>query len=165
MTGKLADSRITRLTFRVMSSPFLATQVPRQVAEDYHHDFPCAADVVKEAFYVDDCLIRVSTLEEAMEFRTSLNQLLSTASMTLTKCRSSSAELLSTIPDDLKRFRLCQLQQNVTRHLAYTETLQRTPCTSQLHHQKLSNKMPGGFRYCQDFLCPGMTLSSCHHQS
>ncbi len=38
--GQYQDYRMTRLTFGVTSSPFLATQVLRQLASDYEQEFP-----------------------------------------------------------------------------------------------------------------------------
>ena len=100
--GDLQDWRMTRLTFGVTSSPYLATQVLRQVASDYRNDFPKAARIIESTFYVDDCLTRADTLEEAAEIRQELNTLLSRAQMTLQKWRSSSTQLLQTIPEELK---------------------------------------------------------------
>ena len=38
--GAVIDHRMKRLTFGVTSSPFLATRVLQQVAEDYQAEFP-----------------------------------------------------------------------------------------------------------------------------
>ena len=81
--GKLQDMRMTRVTFGVTSSPFLATQVLRQVAKDYQKQYPRASDIVRKQFYVDDCLTGASTVKEAAEIREELNELLATACMRL----------------------------------------------------------------------------------
>ncbi len=47
---------MARLTFGVTSSPFLATQVLRQVATDHQSEYPAASTVVLEDLYVDDSL-------------------------------------------------------------------------------------------------------------
>ena len=65
--GHLQDRRMTRLTFGVTSSPFLATQVLRQVATDHQNEFPRAAAVVLTTFYVDNCLTGTDTLEDAVD--------------------------------------------------------------------------------------------------
>ena len=98
----LEDWRMTRLTFGVTSSPFLASQVLRQVAKDYQEEFPLAAEIIRSTFYVDDCLTGASTLDEARSIRKELNDLLEKACMRLRKWRSNSEDLLSTIPEDLK---------------------------------------------------------------
>ncbi len=40
------DMRMTRVTFGVTSSPFLASQVLRQVARDHENQYPRAAKIV-----------------------------------------------------------------------------------------------------------------------
>ncbi len=42
-TGDIQVWRMTRLTFGVTSSPYLATQVLRQVATDHRDDFPASS--------------------------------------------------------------------------------------------------------------------------
>ena len=48
--GPLREGRMTRVTFGVASSPFLATQALRQTAIDHHLDHPEAAEVVLSSF-------------------------------------------------------------------------------------------------------------------
>ena len=109
-TRQLEDWRMTRLTFGVTSSPFLATQVLKQVADDYHTEFQKAAEVVCRDFYVDDCLSTgVSSLQEATVIRESPNQLLGKVCMTLRKWRSNTRDLLATVPDHLKEKENIQL--------------------------------------------------------
>ena len=43
-----------RLIFGINRSPFLATQVLRQLAKDYSKEFPEAAQAIFKSFYVDD---------------------------------------------------------------------------------------------------------------
>ena len=101
-SSKLEDWRMTRLTFGVTSSPFLATQVLHQVASDYQTEFPQAAEIVKNTFYVDDCLTGASTVEEAITLREELNCLLEKACMRLRKWRSNSNDLLESIPEEMR---------------------------------------------------------------
>lgn len=54
--GLIRDYRMTRLTFGVSSSPFIATQVLHQIATDHQEEHPDAARAVQHAFYVDDLL-------------------------------------------------------------------------------------------------------------
>ena len=91
-----------RLTFGVTSSPFLTTQTLRQVVEDFSEEFPKAAKIVREDFYVDDLLTGASTVAEAEGLRFRLNNLLSRGGFLLKKWRSNSTKLLASIPDDLK---------------------------------------------------------------
>ena len=71
-------------------SPYLATQVLRQLASDYRQEFPIAAQIIENSFYVDDCLTGANTLEEALTVRENLNLVMKKGMMTLRKWRSSS---------------------------------------------------------------------------
>ena len=100
--GQIQDCRMKRVTFGVRSSPFLATQVLRQLAMDYRDEFSKAADIILNTFYVDDVLTGADTLPEAIHLRTNLNELLAKACMTLRKWRSSSKELMDTVPANVQ---------------------------------------------------------------
>ena len=95
--GQLKDQRMTRLTFGVACSPFLAIQVLRQIAEE----FPKAAEAVFTCFYVDDCLTGANSEEEAVQLATELCSLLMKGQMMLRKWRSDSPAVLRAIPMEL----------------------------------------------------------------
>ena len=101
-SGNIVDYRMTRLTFGVKSSPYLATQVLRQLADDHRQEFPRAAKLVSTDFYVDDCLTGADSVSKAISVREKLNFLLGNARMTLRKWRSNSSELLATVPEELR---------------------------------------------------------------
>ncbi len=107
--GAIQDMRMTRVTFGVTSSPFLATQVLRQLAHDYQEQYPKAAYIVRNHFYVDDCLTGADTLEDAIDIRTNLCELFSHAQMVLRKWKSNSQSLLHTIPKKLQEEESTQL--------------------------------------------------------
>ena len=98
---QIETCRMKRLTFGVSSSPFLATKVLRQAAADHKEEFPEAAEVIINSFYVDDCLTGAATLEESKELQVELNQLLSKAGMTLRKWRTNCSDFLESIPEHL----------------------------------------------------------------
>ena len=91
-----------RVTFGITCLPFLASKVLLQIAEDHSQQYPEAAAVIRNTFYVDDCLTGASTLEEADSLWQDLNSLLSLGRFTLRKWCSSSAELLQCIPAELQ---------------------------------------------------------------
>ena len=82
--NELEDWRMTRVTFGVTSSPFLATAVLRQVAKDHSEDH-FTATLVPTKFYVDDFLHRTNSIEEAQAVRKDINALLAKAQMKLRK--------------------------------------------------------------------------------
>ena len=93
--GHLQDQRMTRLTFGVTSSLFLATQVLKQVATDHQNEFPRAAALILTTFYVDDCLTGTDMLKDAVVLQVELNTLLS-------KARTKSDQLQQTIPEEFR---------------------------------------------------------------
>ena len=94
------DMRMTRVTFGVTSSPFLATQVLCQVAKDHKNQYPRAAKIISN-FYVDDCLIGAATPEEAIEIQEELIALLRCACMWLRKWRSRDSSVVENVPSDM----------------------------------------------------------------
>ena len=92
--GNLIDCRMHCLTFGITTSPYLASQVLRQLASDHREEFPRAAELVHKTFYVDDCLTGADNIQETKSIHEELNQLLSKGKMTLCKWKSSSTELL-----------------------------------------------------------------------
>ena len=91
-----------RLTFGVTSSPYLASQVLLQLADDYESKCPRASKIIRSCFYVDDCLTGTSTIEEAQELQRELVEIFKFGCMNLRKWRTNSKELLKTIPIDLR---------------------------------------------------------------
>ena len=101
-SGNLEEWRMCRVTFGITCSPFLASKVLLQIAEDYSMEFPEATAIIRNAFYVYDCLTGASTLEEADKLRQDLNSLLSHGCFALRKWHSSSDKLLERIPAEFK---------------------------------------------------------------
>ena len=50
------DCRMTRVTFRVASSAFIANMSVKQNTIEFAHKYPLASKVVEELFYLDNCL-------------------------------------------------------------------------------------------------------------
>ncbi len=100
-TGTIQDFRMCRLTFGVTSSPYLATQVLLELADQEQSRYPEATTAIRQSFYVDDCLSGASTLQEVKRLGDQLINLLKEAGMTLRKFRSNSPEFLSTLPPEL----------------------------------------------------------------
>ena len=55
---------MTKLTFRVISSSYLAAQVLHQVTQDHGKEFPRVAHIVETTFYVEDCRTRAERVED-----------------------------------------------------------------------------------------------------
>ena len=100
--GNIVDCWMKRLTFVIITSPYLASQVLRQLAMYHGKEFVRVEKLINQSFYVDDCLTGADSVEEACELQYELNQLLSIGQMTLRKWRTSSSALLDTIPKELQ---------------------------------------------------------------
>ncbi len=100
-SSHMVDCRMTRLTFGITSSPFIAAQTLQRIASDNAELYPQAAEVVQKNFYVDDCLTGAESVTEATELREQLNGLLGQGNMQLRKWRSSSRSVIASVPEDL----------------------------------------------------------------
>ena len=101
-SGDILDCRMKRLTFGVTSSPYLASQVLHQMAQDHGAEHPKAAQLIAQSFYVDDVLTGADNVKDAIQLRQELNQLLAKGCMILRKWRTNSPELKSSIPEELQ---------------------------------------------------------------
>ena len=70
------DYRMTRVTFGVSASPYLAVKTMLQTAEDHGEEYPRATQHIQTSFYVDDFLGGASTPQEAVELFTQLREVL-----------------------------------------------------------------------------------------
>ena len=98
----LKDFRMTRLTFGVSASSFLANMCVKQNAHDLSHLFPLASAAVESSFYVDDCLTGADSLPEAIQLRRELQDLSQRGGFLLRKWNSSDPAVLQDIPAELK---------------------------------------------------------------
>ena len=141
--GKLIDDcRMKRLTFGVKCSPYLASQVLRQLADLKENGFPLAANVIRTSFYVDDCLTGAATVEDASNLRQQLCDLLTTAGMTLRKWRSNSSAFIESVPEQLRESADLHIQDPLSSSKALG--IHWNVQTDQLHIEvpKIPNDVP-----------------------
>ena len=101
-TEPLKDYRMTRVTFGVSASSFAANMSVRQNALDLAQEFPLAAKVVEDCFYVDDCLTGADTIERAILLYHQLLDLFNRGGFLLRKWNSSDSAVLKSIDPDLQ---------------------------------------------------------------
>ncbi|XP_070074116.1 uncharacterized protein [Drosophila takahashii] len=82
---------LSTVTYGTSSAPFLSVRVLDQLANDHQHEFPTAARILKEQFYVDDVLTGAPTEEELIHNQKELIQLMKCAGMELGKWVSNSS--------------------------------------------------------------------------
>ena len=98
----ITDYRMTRVTFGVSASPYLAVRTLQQTAKDHGDGYPTASEHIHTSFYVDDLLAGANTPEEAIALYADLRHVLSQGGFNLCKWRSSCDNVLSFIPTHLQ---------------------------------------------------------------
>ena len=98
----LEDFRMTRVTFGVSASSFIANMCVKQNAVDHASTYPLAAKAVENSFYVDDGLTGADSVEETIELHTQLQTLFHKGGFLLRKWNSSEVDVLQQINPDLR---------------------------------------------------------------
>ena len=98
----IQEYRLTAVTYGTSSAPFLATRCLKKLADDNKCQYPRAAQVLSNEFYVDDLLCGASTSEEANKTQQELSLLLQTEEFTLRKWAYNRLTFLDTIPKELQ---------------------------------------------------------------
>ena len=98
----LQDFRMTRVTFGVSASPYLAIKTLQQTAKDHGADYPTASNHIVSSFYVDDLLAGAQNPEQAKQLFNQLRSILHKGGFNLCKWRSSDSTVLQSIPTDLQ---------------------------------------------------------------
>ena len=99
---EIRDYRMTRVTFGISASPYLAVRTLQQTAVDHGQGHPEAAQHIGSSFYVDDLLAGANSVEAALQLYSDLREVLQHGGFNLCKWRSSHPEVLSEIPVELQ---------------------------------------------------------------
>ena len=98
----IKDYRMTRVTFGVSASPYLAVRTLQQTARDHGDGYSEAVQHILNSFYVDDLLAGADTPEDALRIHRELRAILIKGGFNLCKWRSSSQTVLQSIPTHLQ---------------------------------------------------------------
>jgi hypothetical protein len=98
-------STLTTVTYGTSSAPFLATRCLKKLADD-EQQYPKAAQVLSNDFYVDNLLSGTATVEETISIQKDVSSLLQTAGLTLRKWAYNHSAFLDTIPTELQETQL-----------------------------------------------------------
>nr|XP_034833078.1 uncharacterized protein LOC117989776 [Maniola hyperantus]XP_034840342.1 uncharacterized protein LOC117996393 [Maniola hyperantus] len=91
---------LNTVTYGVASSPYLAIKVLHTLADEEAATYPQAAQALKKAFFMDDFLWSVETVDEALQLQDDLIALLKRGGFLLRKWSSNSLPVLEHLPDD-----------------------------------------------------------------
>ncbi|XP_067204174.1 uncharacterized protein [Linepithema humile] len=81
------------VTYGTASASFLAIRSLRKLAEEHSEQYPLASKIVLRDFYVDDLVSGADTLQEALQIKSDLMQLLQTGKFELRKWASNEPAL------------------------------------------------------------------------
>ena len=116
--------RMTRVTFGVISSPFLAICATQEHARRCKETFPEASDEIPRNTYVDDFASGRDTVREVVRLQRSSKQLMEQAAFNLTKWSSDSPEVMQAIPEkDGASDSLIRLESNLPGMHPFTKAL------------------------------------------
>ena len=97
-TEPVREYALKTVTYGTASAPYLATKSLQYLASLNRHQFPRAAKILEEDFYVDDCLTGTSDITDAKRLYHELISLMQNGCFNLRKFSSNSQELLNEIP-------------------------------------------------------------------
>ena len=93
---------MTRVTFGVSASSFIANMCVQQNPIDHGTQYPNAAKQVKTSFYVDDYLGGADSRDEAVELQEEMHSLFNRGGFLLRKWNCSDPSVLKGVSPDLK---------------------------------------------------------------
>ena len=97
-----SEFQMTRVTFSVAASPYLAVKVLQKTATDFGSKLPKAQWHLLNSFYVDDLMGGANSEKEAVTLYHDLCNILANSSFQLKKWRSSSKKVLKEIPVEIQ---------------------------------------------------------------
>lgn len=96
----LKEYWMTRITFGLKSSPYLAVRCVIQAAREARSTYPKAADALEHDFYMDDCATGAENEEDAIQLAKEMETILDKAGFKLCKWSSNSETLLQEFDSD-----------------------------------------------------------------
>ncbi|XP_064074465.1 uncharacterized protein LOC113394292 [Vanessa tameamea] len=95
--------KLLRLTFGTACAPYLAVKALQQLAKDEEAQYPRAAKIALQDYYIDDLLTGCETEMEAVEIFEEMNNLMSAGGFCLQKWCSNSERLMNHIQEECKK--------------------------------------------------------------
>jgi len=75
----IRDFRLNTLTYRLASSPFLATRCLLQLAIENQENYPETSDIIRNNFYIDDLLSGGNDIQTLRRRKSELTNILNSA--------------------------------------------------------------------------------------
>lgn len=130
----IKDYRMTRLTFGISASSFIANMCVKQNAINLSLQYPLAAKAVQESFYVDDGLTGSDNIESAIKLQKELQEMFSKGGFRLHKWNSSESSVLQQVDPTLRDVSdIHSISDDVNATCTKTLGLQWKTSTDQFH--------------------------------
>lgn len=101
----LETYKLQTVTFGTAAAPFLAVRTLNQLADDEAHDYPEAATVIKESFYMDDLMTGDDDVPKVKKLCHDIKEVLRRGGFTMQKWSSNSEEVLQFIQEGEKNMK------------------------------------------------------------
>ncbi|XP_015772177.1 PREDICTED: uncharacterized protein LOC107350464 [Acropora digitifera] len=116
--------RMTRVTFGVVFSPFLAIGTIQEYVKRWKETFPVASSERLRNTYVDDFASGRDNAQETLKLQQSATELMQRAAFSLTKWSSNSSELMDAMPErDRAAVSLANLESGLAEEHLITKAL------------------------------------------
>lgn len=119
--------QLSTVTYGLKSSTFLATRCLAELAYRYKDQFPLAAPILLQNTYVDDIIFGDNNIENLLEMKKQLIELLKLGGFSLHKWTTNNEELLndgSSISQKEKQLDLCKSETHFVKTLGMTYDMQ-----------------------------------------
>ncbi|XP_049870067.1 uncharacterized protein LOC126369610 [Pectinophora gossypiella] len=103
--------RLDTVTYGVKSSSYLSTRCLHELAQRHENDLPLAAFIIRNCTYVDDILYSCCDLQQLLEAKRQLREMLGYGSFSLHKWASNTPSVLSDTPENEQQFSVLDLQK------------------------------------------------------
>lgn len=94
----IQDFMLRTITYGTANAPYLALRTLLQLSKDLENTKPQIAEIIRDNFYVDDCVSGVDTVEKAMQLYTELKESMLSGGFNLRKWSTNCLELKDHIP-------------------------------------------------------------------
>ncbi|XP_067217199.1 uncharacterized protein [Linepithema humile] len=111
-TDPIQTFELNTLTYGTASAPFLATRCLLELANHIKEQMPEVSKVIRRDFYIDDLLTGTNTIEQVIDVRQKVSQVLETAGFQLRKWASNEHTLIQDIPKENKNLNSIDFNDN-----------------------------------------------------
>lgn len=94
----IKDYKLTTVTFGMTSAPFSAVKTIHKLAEDESDKFPIASAAAKRDFYVDDFFSGTETIEETINLRREITEMMMKGGFQIRKWIANDERILQGVP-------------------------------------------------------------------